>query len=144
MNKVLIIGRLGQDPELKYTAGGKAVCQMSIATSEKRKKDGQMVEKTEWHRVVAWGKTAENCNQYLNKGRQVLIEGKIQTRSFDNQDGKKIYITEIVAQNVQFLFEHVKSQGAVIPDDVLPAESKQQSFMEDQGSQGADMNDIPF
>lgn len=104
INKVMIIGRLGQDPELKYTPSGAAVCNFTLATSESwADKSGQKQEKTEWHRVVVWGKLAELCNQYLGKGRQAYIEGSLQTRSWDAKDGTKRYITEINARNVQFL-----------------------------------------
>ncbi len=98
LNKVMILGRLGKDPELKYTPQQQPVCKFSMATSEKFKDK----ETTEWHNVVAWGKTAELCSQYLKKGSQAFIEGRIQTRSWE-KDGKKHYATEIIAQSVQFL-----------------------------------------
>ncbi|WP_127716622.1 single-stranded DNA-binding protein [Halobacteriovorax sp. HLS] len=104
VNKVIILGRLGSEPELKYTPSGAAVCNFSLATSESwADKSGQKQEKTEWHRIVVWGKLAELCNQYLAKGRQAFIEGSLQTRSWDGQDGQKRYTTEINAKNVQFL-----------------------------------------
>ena len=104
LNRVMIIGRLGQDPELKHTPSGQAVCNFSVATSENwTDKSGQKQEKTEWHRIVVWGKTAEICQQYLAKGRQAYIEGKLQTRSWDDKDGQKKYMTEILANTVQFL-----------------------------------------
>ncbi|MDH4468182.1 MAG: single-stranded DNA-binding protein [Bacteriovoracaceae bacterium] len=104
VNKVILVGRLGQDPELKNTPGGAAVCQFSLATSENwMDKQGQKQEKTEWHRIVVWGKLAETCNQYLAKGRQAYVEGKLQTRSWDDKEGQKKYTTEIVANTVQFL-----------------------------------------
>ena len=105
VNKVIILGRLGQDPELKYTPSGAAVCNFSLATSESwnDKNSGQKQERTEWHRIIVWGKLAELCNQYLSKGRQAFVEGKLQTRSYDDNDGVKRYITEIVASTVQFL-----------------------------------------
>ncbi len=104
MNKVIILGRLGKDPELRYTPSGAAVCNFSVATSEAwTDKNGQKQEKTEWHRIVVWGKMGELCNQYLFKGRQVFLEGKLQTRSWDDQNGQKRYSTEINATNVQFL-----------------------------------------
>lgn len=104
MNKVIILGKLGADPELAYTTSGQASCKLSIATNERwTDKQGNKQEKTEWHRVVVWGKQAENCNSYLHKGRMALVEGKIQTRSWEGKDGKKNYTTEIVAQNVQFI-----------------------------------------
>ena len=97
VNKVILLGRLGQDPELKYTPGGSAVCNFSIATTEAwTDKQGQKQEKTEWHRVVVWGKLAELCNQYLAKGRQAFLEGRLQTRSWDDKDGHKRYTTEIL------------------------------------------------
>lgn len=104
VNKVILLGRLGQDPELKYTPGGAAVCNFSLATTEAwTDKSGQKQEKTEWHRVVVWGKLAELCNQYLAKGRQAFLEGRLQTRSWDDKDGNKRYTTEILASTVQFI-----------------------------------------
>ena len=104
VNKVTIMGNLGQDPELKNTNSGQAVATMSVATNEKWKdKSGQDQERTEWHRVQVWGKTAENCAKYLKKGSKIYAEGKLQTRSWDDKDGVKRYTTEIVAQSVQFL-----------------------------------------
>ena len=105
VNKVILLGRLGQDPELKYTPSGAAVCNFSLATSESwnDKSSGQKQERTEWHRVVVWGKLAELCNQYLAKGRQAFVEGRLQTRSWDDKDGNKRYTTEINATTVQFI-----------------------------------------
>lgn len=104
VNKVILLGRLGQDPELKYTPNGSAVCSFSLATSENWvDKSGQKQERTEWHRIVVWGKLGELCNQYLAKGRQCFLEGRIQTRSWDDKEGQKRYTTEINATSVQFL-----------------------------------------
>jgi single-strand DNA-binding protein len=105
VNKVILLGRLGQDPELRYTQGGQPVCNMSIATSEVwNDKDGNKQESTEWHKVIVWGKIGENCAKYLSKGRLAFVEGKLQTRNWDDKDdGKKRYATEIVAHNVQFI-----------------------------------------
>lgn len=103
VNKVILLGRLGQDPDLKYTPGGQAVCNFSVATTASwTDKSGQKQEKTEWTRVVVWGKLAELCNQYLSKGRQAFVEGKLQTRSWDDKDGTKRYTTEVLASTVQF------------------------------------------
>ncbi len=100
----MIVGRLGQDPELRYTQGGAGVATLNVATNENWvDKSGQKQERTEWHRVVVWGKQAENSAQYLKKGRQVFVEGRLQTRQWQDQSGNKRYTTEIVAQNVQFL-----------------------------------------
>jgi single-strand DNA-binding protein len=105
VNKVILIGNLGAKPELKYLPSGQAVCEMRIATNESfTDKNQQKQERTEWHRVVAWGKQGENCAQYLDKGRSVYIEGRLQTRSWDDKNsGEKKYMTEIVANTVQFL-----------------------------------------
>lgn len=113
VNKVIILGRLGQDPELKYTPGGMAVCNFTVATSESwADKAGQKQERTEWHRIVVWGKLAELCNQYLTKGRQAFIEGGLQTRSWDDKSGQKRYTTEIVAKTVQFIGGAAAGAGA--------------------------------
>ena len=104
VNKVILIGRLGQDPEMRNTQGGASVCNFSLATNENwRDKSGQKQERTEWHRVVVWGKLAELCTNYLNKGRQVYLEGRLQTRQWQDQQGATRYTTEIVANNLQFL-----------------------------------------
>lgn len=103
VNKVLLLGRLGKDPELKYTPGGAAVCNFSVATTETwTDKQGNKQEKTEWTRIVVWGKLAELCNQYLAKGRQAFIEGRLETRSWE-KDGQKHYVTEVIASTVQFI-----------------------------------------
>lgn len=104
INKAIIVGRLGRDPELRYTPDGTAVANFSVATSEewKDKNSGEKKERTEWHRIVAWRKLGEICGEYLSKGRQVYIEGRLQTRSWE-QDGVTRYMTEIVATDVQFL-----------------------------------------
>ena len=103
LNKATIIGRLGQDPEVKYSQSGMAVCNMSIATSEYRTdKSGEQQEKTEWHKVVCFQKLAENCGKYLGKGRQCYVEGKLQTSSYE-KDGQTHYATKIIADVVQFL-----------------------------------------
>lgn len=104
VNKVIILGNLGQNPEVKYLPSGQAVCEMRIATSETyRDRNEQPQERTEWHRVVVWGKTGENCGKYLQKGQKVYVEGRIQTRSWDDKEGKKQYMTEVVANQVVFL-----------------------------------------
>lgn len=103
INKVILIGRLGQDPELKEV-NNNTVAKFSVATSEKwTDKQGQKQERTEWHRIVVWGKSAENCGKYLSKGRQVYIEGRLQTRSWEDDKGQKKYSTEIIANNVTFI-----------------------------------------
>ena len=105
VNKVILIGNLGADPEIRTTASGQMVCNLSIATSENFKdREGNRQERTEWHRVVLWGRLAELAQQYLGKGRKVYIEGRIQTRSWDDaQSGQKRYATDIVAREMTFL-----------------------------------------
>jgi single-strand DNA-binding protein len=104
VNKVILIGNLGRDPELRYTQGGQAVANFTLATTERFPgKDGERQERTEWHRIVAWARTAELCAQYLSKGRSVYIEGRLQTREWEDKEGQKRRTTEIVAQTVQFL-----------------------------------------
>ena len=104
VNKAILIGNLGRDPELRYTQNGQAVVNFSLATSENwTDKSGERVEKTEWHRIVAWGKTGELCAQYLSKGRTVYIEGRLQTREWEDKEGTKRQTTEINANTVQFL-----------------------------------------
>ncbi len=111
MNKVFIMGRLGFDPETRYTSGQTAVTTLRIATSESWVKDGQRQEQTEWHRVVVWGKQAENCAKYLAKGRQVFVEGRLQTRAWDDKTGQKRYTTEINASSVQFIGGGANASG---------------------------------
>ena len=105
LNKVMLIGSLGADPELRQTSSGQAVCEMRIATNESwfDKATQEKKEHTEWHRVVVWGKTGENCAKYLAKGRRVYVEGSIQTREWNDKDGNKRWTTEVKARNVQFL-----------------------------------------
>jgi single-strand DNA-binding protein len=104
VNKVILVGNLGADPELRYTPGGAAVCELRLATNESwTDKNGQRQERTEWHRIVVWGKRAEVVSKYLSKGRQVYVEGRIRTRSWEDKEGNKRYTTEIIANDVQFL-----------------------------------------
>lgn len=103
VNKVILVGRLGADPEVKAIGSGSTVARLNLATSETWVKDGQKQERTEWHRITVWGKLAEICGKHLSKGRQIYVEGKLQTRSWEDQQGQKKYATEIVASTVQFL-----------------------------------------
>jgi single-strand DNA-binding protein len=104
VNKVILIGNVGKDPELRYTPSGQAVCDVRLATNENwTDKQGQKQERTEWHSVVLWGKPAEIVKQYVTKGQKLYVEGRLQTRSWDDKDGKKRYMTEIVAQDFMFL-----------------------------------------
>jgi single-strand DNA-binding protein len=105
VNKVILIGRLGKDPELKYTASGTPFCRFSMATDDtwNDKASGERQEKTEWHNIVVWDRLAEICNQYLTKGKLIYIEGKLQTREWDDQDGNKRRTTEVVARDMVML-----------------------------------------
>lgn len=104
VNKVILVGRLGANPELRHTPSGASVANFNLATNESWvDKSGQKQERTEWHKIVVWGKVAELCNQYLSKGRQAYIEGRLQTRQWEDQNGQKRYTTEVQAQTVQFL-----------------------------------------
>ncbi len=112
VNKAILIGNLGKDPELRYTPSGKAVASFPIATSEKWKdQSGEFQESTEWHNIVVWGRTAENAKEYLSKGSPVYIEGRIQTRNYEDKDGVRRYITEIVCQRMQFLGRRGEGSG---------------------------------
>ncbi len=104
VNKVILVGNLGKDPEVRFTPSGRAVARFTLATTESwMDQESGRQERTDWHNIVVWGKQAESCGQYLAKGRQVYVEGRITSRSYDDKDGNKRYITEIVAQRVQFL-----------------------------------------
>jgi single-strand DNA-binding protein len=104
VNKAILVGNLGRDPELRHTPNGQAVVNFTLATSENwTDKSGERQERTEWHRIVVWGRTAEMCHQYLSKGRTVYVEGRIQTREWEDKEGNKRYTTEINAQTVQFI-----------------------------------------
>ena len=132
LNKVMIIGNLGKDPEMRFTANGTPVTSFSIAVNRTSTMAGERKEETEWFNVVAWNKLAETCNQFLGKGRRVYVEGRLQTRSWEGQDGQRRYRTEIVANDVLFL----DRQGGALPDSM------------DEGSisddQDMEPEDLPF
>lgn len=139
VNKVIILGHLGGDPEVRFTPGGQAVANFNVATSEKwTNKDGSKEERTEWHRIVVWGKLAELCGEYLRKGRKAYIEGSLQTRSYE-KDGVTRYVTEIKASEVQFL-DSKEGSGA-------PAQQTQQSAPKPAPAKSSSApvpDDIPF
>jgi len=117
VNRVVLIGRLGADPEIKYTPDGTMVVNFRIATDESYKnRNGEKVSKSEWHRIIVWGKLAEICGNYLTKGSLVFIEGKLQTRSWDDKDGNKHSMTEIVASNMKRLDSRKNSDDGRGPD----------------------------
>lgn len=138
LNKIFLVGNLGGDPELRTTSGGQSVTTFNIATTRRwNNRDGQPQEETEWHRIVVWGRQGENCKEYLHKGRQVLVEGRIQTRQWDDKDGNKRYTTEIVAQNVQFL-------GGGKRGDTAPAPTEPSFSEEAPAAPAGGDDDIPF
>ncbi len=142
INKVILIGNLGRDPELRYTQNGQPVANFSLATSENwtDKTSGEKVEKTEWHRIVVWGRTAEHCSQYLAKGRTVYIEGRLQTRDWEDKEGQKRSTTEINAQTVQFL-GGPKGQSAGSPEAGAGAGAGE---ARGTGGPPAAADDVPF
>jgi single-strand DNA-binding protein len=126
INKVTLIGHCGKPPEVRYTQSGSPVANFSLATNESwTSKTGERQDTTEWHRIVAWGKLAEICQEYVHKGSYLYIEGKIQTRSYDDRDGVKRYITEIKAMEIGLLDRKpgLESAGGEPPIDTLPQES---------------------
>lgn len=147
VNKVILLGRLGQDPEMKFTPSGQGVCNFSIATSKKwTDKAGQKQERTEWHRIVVWGKLAELCNQYLSKGRQAFVEGELQTRSWEDDQGGKRYATEINAMSVQFIGgQQEAGQQQQQQSQQQQPQQQQQQGQPQQGQQPQyTADDIPF
>lgn len=147
VNKVILVGNLGADPELKHTNGGKAVANLSIATNESFKNAaGERQDRTEWHRVTVWGEQAEVCAKYLEKGRMVYVEGKLQTRSYE-KGGEKRYATEIIADKVTFL----GGSGGGGQRREAPAAGGRRSWGNDMGGNGGGASpdsgggdDIPF
>lgn len=147
INRVFLLGNLGADPELRYTPSQMPVCSLRIATSEKKKgNDGQWTEITEWHSVVVWGKSGENCAQYLSKGRQVFVEGRLQTRKWQDQEGKDRYRTEIIANTVQFIGGgRSDDQGQSAPrNSAASSSSNESAMMSSQAPVSFDDDDIPF
>lgn len=143
LNKVMLIGNLGKDPEVRYTTSGQAVASFSLATSEKFKnRNGEMEERTEWHNIVLWGRQAEIAKDYLAKGKTVFIEGRLQTRKWQDKDGRDRYTTEIVGDRMQFVGPKSdggggrQSGGRSPADDSSPAHYDEPSFNPDE--------DIPF
>lgn len=137
VNKAILIGRLGKDPELRYTPGGKAVASFSLATNERwTGQDGQRNESTTWHNIVAWGKQAEVMKEYLAKGREVYIEGRIDNRSYEDKEGNKKYISEIVVTNFQLIGGR--------PGDERGAGSGGSAAVPETGSAPTGDDDLPF
>jgi single-strand DNA-binding protein len=122
VNKVILVGNLGQDPELRHTSGGAAVTTLSVATSRKWKdKSDKMQEETEWHKVTVWNKQGEACAEYLSKGKQVYVEGRIHTNKWEDKEGVTRYTTEIIADNVKFLGGKGEGSGGRKHEDDGPS-----------------------
>jgi single-strand DNA-binding protein len=139
VNKVILIGRLGRDPEMRFTPNGRAVTNFTMATNEVwTDQNSERQERTEWHRIVAWGKLAENCAKLLTKGKQVYIEGRLQTRQWDDRDGNKRYTTEVVANTMQLLTP-ADNAGRFTGDQDDPGYSPNDSTPDNQ-----EFDDIPF
>jgi single-strand DNA-binding protein len=135
LNKVILIGNVGRDPELRYTASGQPVANFSLATSEAwTNRDGEREQRTEWHRIVAWGRLAEICGEHLSKGKQVYIEGRLQTRDWEDREGNKRRTTEITAQQLLMLGRRGDAPGGGVSEGEGPAEP--------DAEEGSD--DIPF
>src|SRR5574341_973471 len=123
VNKVILIGNLGRDPEIRYTTSGQAVSNFTLATTEVRpNKSGEKEEFTEWHRIVAWGRLAEICGEYLSKGKTVYIEGSLRTRSWEDKEGRKRWTTEVFAQNMQILSPSGQKGGSISESEEKPTE----------------------
>lgn len=154
LNKVMLIGRLGRDPELRYTQSGAPICNLRIATDESYiDRDGNKVERTEWHTVVVFQRLAETCSTFLAKGSLVYIEGSLQTRKWQDQQGQDRYTTEIKAQRVQFLDrkgEGARNQGDTPKAGRAPAHQAQRQPYEEEDlgpafpSEASGMDDVPF
>ena len=146
VNKVIILGNVGQDPETKFTASGTAIANLSVATSEswKDKQTGQQVDKTEWHRVVAFNRLAEIIGEYVKKGSKVYIEGKLTTRKWQDQGGADRYTTEIVASEMQMLDSRGDNSGAQPPARQPQPKEPRQPTPEQSGNMDNFDDDIPF
>ncbi len=152
VNKAIVVGNLGRDPEVRHTSGGQAVANFSVATSEQwtDKANGEKKEKTEWHRIVVWGKVAELCGQFLAKGRKVYVEGRLQSREWTNKDGVKMNTTEIVANQVVFLSGKGEGAGkgtgagAASGDDFGPPPPGFDEGASGGSGPGPGNDDIPF
>ena len=145
VNKVILVGNLGADPELKYTPSSRPLCNLRIATTDVFKdKSGQRQERTEWHRVTVWGDQAENCNKYLSKGRSVYVEGRLQTRSWEGQDGQKRKTTEVNATEIQFLEPRSQSQPQAAAAEPVETAVAAAPGHHEEPSRDVDPEDIPF
>lgn len=141
VNKVIILGRLGKDPEMRYAPSGTAIATFSVATNSRQKTEGEWVDKTEWHNILAFGKSAEFAGEYLNKGKQVYIEGRLQTSSWEDQQGQKKYKTEIVVSELQMIGSKGDSSGGSVQEESV----NETKTKEKQATPAAEEeDDLPF
>ena len=146
INRVILVGRLGRDPEMRQTGTGTPVVNFSVATDRVWKnKNGEQEKQTEWHKIIAWGRLAEICNEYLTKGKQVYIEGRLQTNEWEDKDGNKRYTTEVVANEMKMLGTR-SEEGYTSPSE----QASSHTSPSEQASKGGEMDsgltedDIPF
>lgn len=152
VNKVILLGRLGKDPEMRYSNSQTPICSFSLATSERRKdQSGNWNEQTEWHNIIVFGKTAEHCSNYLKKGRQAYIEGRIQTRKWQDKEGRDRYTTEIIANTVQFIGSKAEANGGhYVPSEPAAVGAAVMGSLQSADAMAAsddvsfDDDDIPF
>lgn len=144
VNKVILVGRLGRDPESRFTASGQAVCNFSLATDRSYKdRNGQTQKQTEWHKIVTWGKLAEICQKYLKKGSQIFVEGRIQSRQWEDQQGQKRTAFEIVANEMRMLGSRAEAGAAAHAGDEAEAPAAPAAEDAEAGPAVSD-EDIPF
>jgi single-strand DNA-binding protein len=141
VNKVILVGNLGRDIELRYTPGGAAVATLNLATTEVwTDRNNQRQEKTEWHRVIVWGKQAESLQEYLTKGKQIYVEGRLQTRQWDDKDGNKRYTTEIKTNRITLL----GGAGRGLAAGTMERASESKSIADETPMEAISEDDIPF
>ncbi len=145
VNKAILLGRLGKDPELRYTPSGKAVTGFTLATTERwTGQDGQKNETTTWHNIVAWGRQAEVIKEYLSKGREVYLEGRISNRSYDDKEGNKRYISEVVVQNFSFVGSRAETGGDAAAPEAATSEVPPTADAQPPAGKAGDDDDLPF
>ena len=145
VNKAILVGNVGKDPEIRHLEGGTSVARFTLATSETYKnKSGEIVTNTEWHNIVAWRQLADLADKFIRKGRQIYVEGKITNRQFDDKDGNKRYITEIVADNIRLLGKKEESEGGRENGQARYSPEAQSSVPADDLMQPSESDDLPF
>ncbi len=145
VNKAILIGNVGKDPEIRHLEGGTSVARFTLATSETYKnKTGEMVTNTEWHNIVAWRQLADVAEKFIKKGKQIYVEGKITNRQYDDKDGNKRYITEVVADNIRLLGRKDENEGSRENGTQRYASEAPAHSVADEAIQPAESDDLPF